>query len=122
MQKITLFHGGPLESENFGGATFWTWKLPQAIEYMDGDGDLYMVEVDKLSEDIRDEQDYLPAAGYSDADTSDANWDIQTQAIADAISDGATIVLCDDGWAISNAGRLNPKKMSIEEAESMEEF
>ena len=120
MSKITLFHGGPLQTEFFDGHSFWTWKLSQAIEYMDGGSDLWAIELDKSAEVIADEDDYLPEGGYKNAEDDDANWEIQTAAINAAVSSGATVVLCDDGWVIVDVERLSPRKITVEEAEKME--
>lgn len=116
MSKITLFHGGPLSTEFFGGHSFWTFKYQQAVDYMDGSDDLWVIELDKSQETFADESDY---ADYSDVETDDDNWNAQTEAIRAAVAAGATVVLCDDGWLIVKVERLNPRRVSIEEAEEM---
>ena len=121
MNKITLFHGGPLKTERFDGHSFWTWKASHAIEYMDAEDDLWIVEVDKGEEVFADEQDYLPENGYSDAESCDENWEIQTDAIRAAVAGGATVVLCDDGWVIAGVERLSPRRITRGEAEEISE-
>lgn len=120
MSKVTLFHGGQIATEFFDGHSFWTWKLSQAMEYMDGDDDLWVIEMEKSDEVFADEEDYLPDGGYSDAEDDDQNWEIQSDAIRAAVSDGATVVMCDDGWVVVNVDRLNPRRVTVEEAEEME--
>lgn len=120
MSTITLFHGGPLSTEFFDGHTFWTWKASQAIGYMDGDTDLWAIELDKNAEEFANEVDYLPENGYADAEDDEANWDIQSQAIRAAVADGATVVMCDDGWVIVDVERLNPCQVTQDEANKME--
>jgi len=117
MSKVTLFHGGPIATEFFDGHSFWTWKLSQAIEYMDGDDDLWVIEMEKSSEVFADEEDYLPDGGYSEAEDDEQNWEIQSGAIRAAVSGGATVVMCDDGWVVVNVERLNPRRVTVEEAE-----
>jgi predicted trehalose synthase len=114
MSKIHLFHGGPLQTENFDGHSFWTWKLAQAVEYMDSDDDLWVIDLDKSTETFIDAADY---EDYSDCESSDENWNEQTRAIRSAVDNGATVVLCDDGWVIVNVDRLSPRRISVEEAE-----
>ena len=120
MSKEILFHGGPIATEFFDGHSFWTWNLSQAIEYMDGDDDLWVIEMEKSSEVFADEEDYLPDGGYSVAEDDEHNWEIQTDAIRAAVSGGATVVICDDGWVVVNVERLNPRRVTVEEAEEIE--
>lgn len=119
MSKTYLFHGGPLQSEYFGGHTFWATTSYRAEDYMDGEDDLWVVEVDKSCEVIADEENYLSVNAYQDADSADGNYAVQTAAINAAVADGATIVLCDDGWVIVNVARLNPRKISKTDAEDL---
>lgn len=119
MDRVTLFHGGPLATEHFDGHSFWTWKLEQALDYMDGTDDLWVIELDKSAESIADESDY---ADYSNVETNDDNWAAQTAAIRAAVADGATVVLCDDGWVIVNVDRFNPRRVSVEEAEGLTDY
>lgn len=116
MSKITLFHGGPLSTEFFDGHSFWTLKYQQAVQYMDGTDDLWVIELDKSEEVFADESDY---AEYHYEMTDDENWSEQTRAIRVAIEGGATVVLCDDGWVVVNVDRLSPRRVSVEEAEEM---
>jgi hypothetical protein len=121
--KELLFHGGPLKTEFFAGQSFWTWKLSQALEYAGegGSSELWTVEIEKQNESIADEEDYLPEDGYASAENDDENWEIQTAAIESAIADGATIVLCDDGWVIVDVERLSPHRITRDEAEALYE-
>lgn len=104
-KKTLLFHGGPLESEYFGGATFWTNLLARAKEYAgysetDPDYQIWAMRVDESKETfvVDDDED----RGNLDADEA---WDDQTQQIVAAFAAGATIFCSEDGWALNHRGR-----------------
>lgn len=119
MRTETLYHGGPMTSEWPMGVTFWTRKAHEAVEYAD-DGELYTLTIDWDTETIEVEDDFLPERGYWACDSNEENFAMQTQAIADALAAGATVVMCNDGIVILGVERLDPRPISVDDALEIE--
>jgi hypothetical protein len=112
-----MFHGGPLQTEFFGGHTFWSQNVSVAVGYMDGADDLFVIEVEFANETVARDSDYLPESD----DTNEGDWAAQTAAILAAVADGATCVESSDGIVIINAARFQPRRVTVEEAETLAE-
>ena len=103
MKKIH-FHGGPLESEWFGGYTFWTPSFSRAYDYAGRLGpefELWAVLIDEDNEIFAYDDD----EGRAALDSDDAAWDDQTAQIVAAFQEGATIFCSEDGWALDHRNR-----------------
>jgi len=118
MGKALLFHGGELEKETFGGCTFWHHNAHIASEYGE---ELWCIFIDYATETLADESDYIDYSDLSPS-TADEAWQAQTMAVLKSISDGATVIQCEDGECVVNATRLNPKKVGFETASKMEDI
>lgn len=122
MAVTRIYHGGPLKTEHFGGHSFWTWKLTQALDYAENpdcsaEGDLWTTEIDLTTEVVADLDDYAPV----DPETGHQDWDEQTAGILAAVADGATVVLCEDGWVVVNVERLRPVRTTVADEDSRAE-
>ncbi len=98
-----FFHGGPLESERFGGFTYWTDSFSQAYDYAGKPGpdfELWAVLIDADKEIFAYEDD----EGWFDLE-GDAVWDAQTDQIVSVLREGATVFRSEDGWALDHRNR-----------------
>lgn len=104
MRKTRLFHGGELESADFGGKTFWTSSIERACEYgysNDKRHVVYILLVNDSKERFFDENDDL----YTEDMDNEERWEEQTRQIEVAFKNGATVFCAEDGWALDHRGR-----------------
>jgi hypothetical protein len=124
--KQLMFHGGPLQSEWFHGASFFTRKLNDAMGYAGKLGcnpDAVMCcVIDWDTEIVATGDEELYPIGPDGIITSiEDAWIEQSRQIRIAMGQGNTCIAFDDGVAFFNPRRLNAVLLTAEQAEAADD-
>lgn len=107
------YHGGPLQTEYFLGATWVSHCVAEAVGYSDRVGDLIYIVLMDLSNEVCVDEDVDRLCQAAD---NEAGWREQTRQIAAAKAAGATVYCADDGLAVLDLAGRHVFRVTVEQA------